>query len=172
MKLDIGSGGHNLQKPLDEWTHQDGTVGDHVEIVCDWKKIPLDTESVDEIHLGDVVEHIPQWEMSETMGEWNRLLKMGGIVHGSMPNLDRVMRDYAAGTLAFKDALSSLYGWADTKWQQHYTTYTKETLTELMAKHGFTIDDFSGSPGPVDRPWWLVFRGRKTACVPWRNYVS
>lgn len=163
MKLDIGSGGHNHMKPLEDWTHLDGTPGDHVEIVCDWKTIPLEDASVEEIHCGDVIEHIPCWELKETLGEWNRILKPGGIIHGSMPNIDRIMKDYAAGTHSFQDAVNGLYGWADSKWQQHYMTYTKETLTAMMAKHGFVIEDFSGSPGPVDRPWWLVFKGHKAA---------
>ena len=170
MKLDIGSGGHNHQKPLEEWTHQDGTPGDHVEIVCDWRTIPLATESVDEMHFGDVIEHIPVWSLDETLGEWNRLLKMGGVFHGSMPNIDRVMKDYAAGRLVFQDVVNALYGWADSPFQQHYMTYTKTTLSQMMVKHGFMIEDYSGSPGPEDRPWWLVFRGRKTARVSWREY--
>jgi predicted SAM-dependent methyltransferase len=172
MKLDIGSGGHNLQKPLNEWTHQDGNIGEHVEIVCDWKTIPLPTESVEEMHFGDVIEHIPQWELAATLGEWNRMLKIGGIFHGSMPNIDRIMKDYAAGTHSLQDAINGLYGWADSKWQQHYMTYTKETLPKMMSQFGFTIEDFSGSPGPTSRPWWLVFRGRKTSRTIWRNYVD
>ena len=84
--------------------------------------------------------------------------------------IDRVMKDYAAGRLIFQDAVNALYGWADSPFQQHYMTYTKTTLSEMMVKHGFMIDSFSGSPGPEDRPWWLVFRGRKTARVSWREY--
>ena len=170
VRLDIGSGGHNLQKPLEDWIHQDGKPGDHVEIVCDWKKIPRDTESVDEMHFGDVIEHIPMWQLAETLGEWNRLLKVGGIFHGSMPNIDRVMKDYANGTMTLTDAKNALYGWADSPFQQHYMTYTKETLKEMMETYGFEINDFSGSPGPVERPWWLVFSGRKVSRCLWRQY--
>jgi predicted SAM-dependent methyltransferase len=171
MKLDIGCG-QNQQKPLEEWTHLDGTTGEHIEIVCDWTQIPLPNASVEEMHFGDVIEHIPCWLHNETLGEWNRLLKKGGVFHGAMPNLDRIMKDYADGTHPLQDAINGLYGWADSKFQQHYMTYTKETLTKLMAKYGFAIDDFSESPGPKDRPWWLVFRGHKTADVEqfWRKY--
>ena len=172
MKLDIGSGVH-YQKPLEEWTHLNESPADHVEIVCDWKTIPLPTESVDEIHIGDVVEHIPRWEYAAVLGEWNRVLKVGGIFHGSTPDLHRTMMDYAQPGphhVSLQDAINALYGWATSTGQQHYTTYTKETLTDLLSQYGFQIDDFSGSPGPVDRPWWLVFRGRKVSRTIWRPY--
>jgi predicted SAM-dependent methyltransferase len=173
MKLDIGSGFAHYRTPLEEWTHQDGTPGPHTEIVCDWKAIPLPTESVEEIHLGDVIEHIPMWDMDVTLGEWNRILKMGGIFHGSTPNIDRLMRDYADGKLTMKEVLvPNLFGWACHPYQQHYMVYTKETLIEQMGKYGFLVDDFSRSPGPADRPWRLEFNGRKVSRATWRNYVG
>lgn len=170
IKLDIGCGCH-FRTPLEEWTHLDGTKQTHTEIVCDWKMIPLGTETVDEIYIGDVVEHIVQWQLPETLGEWNRVLKMGGVFGGTTPNVDRVMRDYANGSLPFDKALCSLYGWATDPTQQHYMTYKKETLTALMLKYGFQIDDYSQSPGAADCPWWLVFSGRKVSRTTWRNYA-
>lgn len=166
MKLDIGSGAHYKQ-PLEEWTHLDLSKGDHTEIVCDFGSIPLDSGSVEEIHIGDVIEHVPGWRHDEVLKEWNRVLKIGGIITGSTPNIDRVMRAYARGEagMTLHDALLNLYGWANHPQQQHYMTFTKETLRELMAKYGFDINDYSKSPGNPSEPWWLVFSGRKVQDV-------
>lgn len=162
MKLDIGSGAH-YKTPLDEWTHLDLSRGDHTEIVAEFGSIPLADSSVEQIHIGDVIEHVPGWRHDEVLREWNRVLQIGGIVTGSTPNIDRIMRAYARGEpgMTLRDAMLGLYGWADHPQQQHYYTFTKDTLKELMAKHGFDINDFSGSPGAPAEPWWLVFAGRK-----------
>ena len=162
VKLDIGSSSPQWQqKPADEWLHLDVSPWEHVEIVADFGDIPLPDNSVDEIFIGDVIEHVPQWRCGEVLGEWARILKPGGIIRGRCPNIDRVMRDYADNKLSLHDAMAALYGGCDCPGQQHYWGYTKDALTELFANHGITLDDFSKSPGPHERPWWLVFNGRR-----------
>ena len=158
--LDIGCG-LNPKKPLDEWTHLDFNSAPHIEIVCDWKKIDLPNESVDEIWLGDVIEHIPLWEEVEVLGEWNRILKNGGVIGGSTPNIMKTFHDYINGVLPIREILvPRLYGWTDRPTEQHYITHTEETLTKLFADHGFDVRDYSASPGGKER-WWFIFSGRK-----------
>lgn len=163
MKLDIGAGVNNQKTPLEEWTHLDAVSYPHIEIVCDFGKIPLEDGSVEEIFIGDVIEHIPMWGYEEVLREWNRVLKPGGLVTGRTPNADSVMRRYARGDkdMTIQTVISSLFGSGDNEWQQHYMTFSKETLIEFMSKFGFEQFDFSGSPGPVDEPWWLVWTCRK-----------
>lgn len=164
MKLDIGCG-LNYKKPLDEWTHLNmhhGGDNNHVEMVCDWADIPLDDGACEEIWLGDVVEHVPVWDRDRVFSEWNRVLCMGGIVGGTTPNPERVMRDYVDGKLTIDEALvPNIFGWTDRPTEQHYILYTERSLTVMMARYGFEIDDFSRSPGPPHRRHWLVFYGRK-----------
>lgn len=166
FKLDIGAGKPGWQQPPEEgWIHLDVIPNEHIEIVADIGKIPVSKGTVDEIYIGDIVEHIPAWETEKVLTEWNRILKVGGLIHGRCPNLDRIMRDYANNTMSLEDALKNLYGWAVSPTEQHYYLYTKETLTALLHKYNLEITDFSGSPGPVDRPWWLVFEGHKSADI-------
>ena len=136
LKLDLGcSGPEWQQKPLDEW-------------------IRLDIQPADSID-------VPVWRYDEVLTEWNRILKPGGRIAGRCPNLDRAMRDYAAGKLSLNDAYGSIYGDPRNRYLQHYSGFTMETLTALFAKYGFDVTDYSGSPGPEKTPWWLVFEGIK-----------
>ena len=58
LKLDLGcSGPEWQQKPLDEWIRLDIQPADGIDIVADFGAIPLEDRSVDEIFLGDVIEH-------------------------------------------------------------------------------------------------------------------
>lgn len=160
MKLDIGCG-LNLKKPLSEWTHLDGDKGPHIEMVEDFGHISLPSSSVDEIWVGDVIEHIPVWRQTEVLTEWNRILKTGGVLNGTTPNLEYVVRSYVAGKIDYNWLLQNLYGDRAGPPHQHYVLFSAHTLDELLQKNGFAPVNFSGSPGSSTDPakmWWLVFK--------------
>ena len=165
MKLDVGAG-LNLKKPLDEWTHLDCDEGEHIEYVCDFGDIPLDDESVSEIWIGDVIEHIPTWRQKEVLAEWHRILKPGGTISGNTPNLEYNVRAYMAGINDLDWLLQNLYGnrYGDRVRvgppHQHYILFTMETLDKLFRDNGFGAGDYSESPifnPELKTPAWLVF---------------
>jgi predicted SAM-dependent methyltransferase len=163
LKLDIGCG-LNPRIPLHEWIHLDKHPGPHIEIVGDFGVIPLPDGEVEQIHLGDVIEHVEMWRQAEVLREWNRIMKVGGVIGGTTPNLDSVAQRYARGDVSLDEALiPNIYGWNDRPTEHHFTIYTKVSLTEMFAQYGFEVTDYSRSPGPVEEPWWLVFSGRKVA---------
>ena len=163
VKIDIGAGDKNKQTPLEDWIHIDGVACDHIEIVCDFAEIPLPNGIADEIFSGDTIEHIIAQKIDKTLREWNRITKVGGIFSGRCPNLHSTMIRYAKGELSLLDAMGALYGSQDSEWQQHYITYTPETLRVLLEKYGFGEIDFSGSPGNDDpmNAWWIVWKCKK-----------
>ena len=160
MKLDIGCG-LNLKKPLDEWTHLDCDEGPHIEYVCDFGDIPLEDESVSEIWIGDVVEHIPVWRQDEVMKEWYRILEPGGIIAGNTPNLEYTIRQYLNKEIEVDWLLQVFYGDRAGPPHQHYILFNKDLLDAFFRKYGFSPTDFSKSPGGGPRPWWLVFTTTK-----------
>ncbi len=173
VRLDIGSGDHNIKLPADEWIHLDGCPGKNVDLVCDFSKIELPDECVDEAWSGDTIEHILSYELPSILKEWNRVIKIGGSFSGQTPNAHNIMMQYAekynAGIedkdLIFKTALEGLYGWHTDKWQQHYITYSTKTLTKVLEDHGFGNVIFPQTPGSTpDKPensWWLCFSATK-----------
>lgn len=163
LKVDIGCGVRNKKTPLEEWTHLDGVAGEHIEIVCDFSEIPLKDGEADEIFSGDTIEHIVMQKRDQTLKEWNRILKVDGVFTGRCPNLHSTMIRYAKGELSLHDATGALYGSQENEWQQHYITYTADTLKELLELYGFGEVDLSGSPGSDDslNSWWLVWSCKK-----------
>lgn len=162
MKLDIGCG-LNYKKPLEEWTHLDINPSPHIEIVCDFGNINIPDESVDEIWIGDVIEHIQPWRQKEVLAEWWRILKPGGKISGQTPNLIKTLQDYISGRLTLQEALvPRIYGWTDRPTEQHYVTFTEESLTKLFADNRFNVTNYEASPGAAGNRWWLVFTGNKT----------
>jgi predicted SAM-dependent methyltransferase len=156
MKLDIGCG-LNIMKPVDEWTHLDCDNGPHIELVCDFGKIPLEDNSVDEIRLGDVIEHIPVWRWVEVLQEWRRILKPKGKLWGTTPNIDHAVNEYYNQRITIHELWQVLYGDRAGYPHQHYQTFNPERLQHLLQDNGFINVDMSGSPGDPKCPWWIVF---------------
>jgi len=159
LKLDIGCG-LNTKKPLEEWVHLDMDEGPHIELVTDFANIPMDDDSVDEIWIGDVIEHIPLWRRDEVFTEWKRVLKKDGILAGTTPNLEHNIKQYNSREIDLNWLLQNLYGDRSGPGHQHYIIFTPATLSELLLKNGFYGVDLSGSPGAKDDPWWLVFKAK------------
>lgn len=161
VKVDIGCG--FIKKTSEDFIWIDGDTRVEADIYCDFGSIPLADNSVDVIVVNDILEHLPKFRYDEVFGEFNRILKIGGIIKGACPNIHSTMMRYASGELSLQDALGAIYGSGENKWQIHYNGFTVFTLTDLLYKYGFRFLDFSESPGnanPMDS-WWLCFEGIK-----------
>jgi predicted SAM-dependent methyltransferase len=155
VKLDLGSG-LNQMPHEDGWIHQDVSSANGIEIVCEWKKIPLESGIVDICRMGDIIEHIFPDDKDTILKEWNRILKIGAKVHLTTPNFDYSCREYTLGRMTLHEAQQNLYGDRMNQWSIHWGTYTLLTLRETLEKYGFGEIDFSESPGEKNCPWWIV----------------
>ena len=165
VKVSLGCGLH-WKQPFEEWINQDAVENEHTDIVCTWDSIPLPDRCADFIELGDTIEHLRMWKRDAILKEWFRILKVGGKVRISTPNLHRTMVAYANKEITLENAIQNLYAWMTNRYEQHYYTYTQETLRDLLIQYGFKNIDFSESPG-VDgnsdksMSWWLVVSAEK-----------
>jgi predicted SAM-dependent methyltransferase len=157
VKLDLGSGLNQMPEE-DGWIHQDSHEAKGIEIVSDWKNIPLESGVVDIIRLGDVIEHIKPWEIDIVMKEWNRIMKIGCKCHLTTPNFLYSCQEFYLGKMDYNTAQQNLYGDRANFECTHYLTYTFESLKEILEKYGFGEIDFSESPGmsETSTAWWIV----------------
>lgn len=58
------------------------------------KKLPFDNESVDFIYSSHLMEHLRKDETEKVLKECLRVLKRGGVLRLSVPNLELVARNY------------------------------------------------------------------------------
>lgn len=115
----------------------------HKEIVCDMfadiRDLPFDPESIDEILAVQVFEHFTYAEGKEVLEHWTSLLKVGGILHLDVPDLD--------GSIAlYKDdpvwATRLLYGSQKNEYGVHKGMYTRKTLGDLLYQFGYKDVEF------------------------------
>ncbi len=108
VKVSIGCGLH-WKQPFEDWINIDGLENDHTDMVCEFGKIDLPDKSVDYLELGDVIEHVELYNRDRILKEWFRILKIGGRVHISTPNMHRAMVEYTLRTIFGTDIPSGLF---------------------------------------------------------------
>lgn len=139
VKIDLGCGLNRHEREKNEYIYIDGDSADGIDIVCDWNEIPLPDKCASEIHTSDTIEHVKTWEYNKTFPEWNRLLKIGGILWGTTPNRTEIIKRAYEGT-ADEDWLQhNLYGHGLNFNNTHYTTFTKDKLREVLEIYGFSV---------------------------------
>lgn len=151
VAIDLGCGLNRHEKETDKWIYIDGDSADGIDIVCDWNNIPLPSESVDEIHTSDTIEHVKTWEYDITFPEWNRIMKIGGKMWGTTPNRDYIIKASYHGLESSEWVERNLYGDGNGFKHTHYTTFTKDKLKSTLEKYGWGNVIFN----PMD--WWIYF---------------
>lgn len=159
-KLEIGSG----NRPLAGYEHLDINPNSPcVEYVAPMNAIPVEDNYFEEIQSIHVIEHQTWATTLETLTEWVRVLKPGGMLRIATPNLRWIAQSYiqsrAGNNRPFmedankmtKEELEKLQVndqtdvalWANfkimssgIKWDEHYACYDAILLTDLLEKAG------------------------------------
>lgn len=95
--------------------------------------LPYDDNSIEEIRCSHLLEHLTFRDASEAMDEWARVLKPGGRIRISVPDVDKV--------LAAKDdpkRLFYLMGGQMNCEDHHRSAYDRARLQGLMRQSGIT----------------------------------
>ena len=137
MRIEIGSG----EYPKDGYTHMDCREGlPHQEVTASIFDMPFEDNSIEEIALSLVLEHIPTNEVSKALSEIYRVLEVGGIVKISVPNLIELSQMVLDKSHPFEVLVIWFYGGQDYPENFHKTGFSPESLTALLVNAGFTIN--------------------------------
>ena len=97
-------------------------------------ELPYDDQSVDEIHLIHVFEHLPRGEIYVYLEEWKRALKVGGLLVIEVPCLNKIAEMVLAGETNPQKTLAGIYGnvFKDDPYMWHRWCYTEWELKEVL----------------------------------------
>lgn len=136
-KLHLGCGKRDFGK---EWIHVDGTNYPHVDIVTnELNLLPFADETFDLVYASHVIAYYDRLEALYVLTEWNRILKVGGVLRLATPDFEVLSRLYQNGDIVLEQLLGPAYG----KMQMgdetiyHKTVYDYVSLNELLTKVGF-----------------------------------
>jgi predicted SAM-dependent methyltransferase len=141
MRLFIGTGADGL-KPAG-YTTVDIDPANKPDIVADASNLTMiEADTCHEVYASHVLEHIPWPYVLSALAEWARVLKPGGVIKISVPDMELLARMLARGDNVWH-VMANFYGghWATPGGPQgHHYGYTRQMLVEVLSVLGF--DDF------------------------------
>ena len=120
IKLNIGAG----STVIEGFTPIDRKLGSEAF------PLPYADGSVDEIRASHILEHFTFGDASKAMEEWSRVLKPGGRIRISVPDVDKVLKDETPNRLFY------LMGGQMHADDIHKSAYDRNRLTALMRQNG------------------------------------
>lgn len=107
---------------------------------CDCRHIPMESDSVDEIHSIHGIEHIPRLDLENMLIDWHRILKRGGKLVIEVPCLNKIAENVVKGEINLRLTVLGIFGDPrDPKpGMMHQWCYSKEELTECLLQCGFS----------------------------------
>jgi len=134
MKLHIGCG----KKFIPGYKHLDVIDFEHVDFVCDTRKLTMiEDESVSEIYACHILEHVERNEVVEVLREWNRVLKVDGVLRVAVPDFESVVAEYQEK----KDLhcfQGLLYGGQTYDYNYHHVAFDFTVLRSFLMDAGFS----------------------------------
>lgn len=116
--------------------------GTQPEVIASFTQIPLDAESFEEVRCWESLEHLRLPDAQQALREFHRILKPGGILDLTVPDVPELVSQLLAGSLSFHDFLLNIYGdqtaIEDAHLLSHRWGWSAETLAADLADAGFT----------------------------------
>lgn len=144
MKLHIGCG----KKYLPGYRHLDVIDYDHVDYVCDARKLKMiESGSVSEIYACHILEHVERSEVLDVLMEWHRVLRRGGLLRLAVPDFEAVVQEYVENK-DLQRFQGLLYGGQTYDYNFHHVAFDFQSLKGVLEQAGF---------GEVERYDWREF---------------
>jgi SAM-dependent methyltransferase len=147
--LDVGCGSMLDRvgfSPGEEYLGVDITKSKYTIALADVHKLPFKNESFDSCICNAVLEHVKEPEI--VLGEYNRVLKQGGVLWVSVPFLQHIHAEY------------------------DFRRFTGQGLAYEVEKAGFRVDRLHGSYGVVDNIEYLLYSAVGWRVVKDKDYKS
>ena len=133
MKLHLGCG----NKVLEGFINIDIRPNEGVDIIDDIGILHnIEKASAELIYCCHVLEHFNRFEYKEVLRRWYEVLKEGGVLRLSVPDLEKVFEQYKNGT-SLKKLLGFLYGGQTYPQNYHYIGFDFISLKEDLEAIGF-----------------------------------
>lgn len=166
LKLHIGPGPINIQG----WINIDARGFNHIHLVTDDLELKeFNDNSVAEIYLCHVLEHLSFAEAQRVMDIFFKKLKKGGVLRISVPNFESMIDIYLRNLNDLEAIKFALMGGQDHPYNFHKSVFDDRSMRKMFERSGFqvigewsTIEDFGVDLGD----WSSVTFAAPGKCIP------
>jgi len=132
MKLHLGCG----NKFIKGFTHIDIMNFPHIDIVNSVDRLPMIKDnSCDLVYACHILEHFHRKIIVDILKEWLRVLKPGGILRLSVPDIESLFNVYNK-TKDLSVIIGPIFGGGDYLYNIHYTGFDFQTLKKFLELAG------------------------------------
>ena len=143
LKLNLGCG----VKTQEGYVNIDLDKGSKADIVSSVVELPFFNDcSIEEITAYHLIEHLSRSEFDRAILEWYRILESGGKITLECPDFEALCKEFLEADnvnrwYSYRGTWNSLiahfYGKQTSPLQVHKNAFTKDRLSDLLAKSGF-----------------------------------
>ena len=108
----------------------------YVSDVTDLSMFPAD--HADLVYACHVLEHTPHPRLRQTLWEWWRILKPGGVLRLAVPDFEAALRVYEASDRAIEPILPILMGTQADRFKVHHALFNEDFLACRLREVGFS----------------------------------
>ena len=177
VKLNLGSHGVTFEG----WVNVDLVEYGGVNLVQDVRRLlQFESDTVDLIYAGHVLEHFYYDEALDALREWVRVLKPGGVMKVAVPGLELVVEKMLNCESPLEQPIQAmLYGgrgrWEtyreDDELSRHHYSWTKYKLSQTLKEVGLVnvrewewpdlLSELEGKASACQSPISLNLQGEK-----------
>lgn len=107
----------------------------YVQDVCDLSIFP--NNYADLVYACHLLEHIRHTAVRQTLWEWRRVLKPGGVLRLSVPDFDKLLEIYQSSHGDITTILKPLMGGQNYEENAHHCVFNHAYLTDKLREVGF-----------------------------------
>lgn len=163
-KIEVGSG----RTPKPGFYTCDIRPLPNIDFVCSADALPFANNSIKQLYSRHLIEHFTLKEFLKVLGEWNRVLKVGGELYIVCPNilwhLQQILTGEHNSFYAKESGINqrfwgfgSLFGWNQDVYDCHKFGYYFDLLKDILSDFGFgEITDLTNTEKSQENsPWHL-----------------
>jgi predicted SAM-dependent methyltransferase len=121
------------------------------EILCDVRQLPYQNETVDMIMAIDLLQVYSHRETDAVLKEWARVLKKGGTLILSVPDLKRILNDYYNGNSTISEVNNYIFGKQANDYDYHYNGFDDISLQKHLQAAGLQIVELQHQTNSMPR---------------------
>jgi SAM-dependent methyltransferase len=109
----------------------------HTHYIHEVEKLSMFADdSVDLLYASHLLEHISRSKITDTLQEWKRVLKKGGVLRFGVPDFDGLIAIYKATDNDVESIMSPLMG-GEGEYDDHHTAWNFSYAEKLLHDVGF-----------------------------------
>jgi predicted SAM-dependent methyltransferase len=106
------------------------------DVIMDIKKMGFQDKIASEVHMGNVLEHIPKEDVPQALSECKRILVDTGVFYLTIPLVDVAQECYERNEITL-DALRHIIHGEDEGYNSHKAEYRRGDLEKVLLLNGF-----------------------------------